>query len=94
MQVMTCTINGRTLDSIDTLYDELARQLTMPQHFGRNLDALWDALTADMSGPISIVWQHANESRTRLGDTYVKVKILLEEAAGERSDLTVRFEGE
>lgn len=91
---LTCTIDGRALSSLDELYDQLAAQLPLPPHFGRNLDALWDLLTAELPGPLTIVWQHADDSRALLGDRYVKVKILLEEAAGERDDLTVRFEGD
>ncbi len=93
MQI-TCKIDGRKIEKLDDLYDQLAAQLTLPRHFGRNLDALWDTLTAELEGPLTIVWLHADESRTSLGDTYVKVKIMLEEAAGERDDLTLHFEGD
>jgi len=91
---MTCRIDGRKIVTLDNFYDQLAAQLPLPSHFGRNLDALWDTLTAELEGPLTIVWLHADESRNRLGDTYIKVKILLEEAAGERDDLTVSFEGD
>lgn len=91
---LTCTIDGRKIGSIDDLYDRLAKQLQFPPHFGRNLDALWDTLTTDLPCQTTIVWSHAGESREILGDSYVEVKILLEEAAGECDHLTVRFEGD
>lgn len=91
---VTCMLDGRAIETLDDLYDQLTAQLPLPPHFGRNLDALWDLLTAELPGPLTIVWQHADDSREILGDLYVEVKILLEEAAGERGDLTVRFEGD
>lgn len=94
MQISLCKIDGSRIDTIEDLYEQLSAQIRLPQHFARNLDALWDALTAEIEGPLEIVWLNADESRKKLGDTYIRVKILLEEAAGERDDLTVRFEGD
>lgn len=70
-------------------YDELARQLDLPPHFGRNLDALWDSLTGDVAGPVEIVWEGADEARTRLGPDYAKLVKLLEDVAAERDDFTL-----
>lgn len=35
--------------------DAIAAALDFPTHFGRNLDALWDALT-DLAAPTALVW--------------------------------------
>jgi ribonuclease inhibitor len=43
------------VESIDAVYDILARDLALPKHFGRNLDALYDALTGEVEGPFEII---------------------------------------
>lgn len=77
--------------TLDQLYNELARQLGFPPHFGRNLDALWDVLTADIEGPLEIVWEDPELSRAGLGDGYARLVSLLEDAAAERGDMTLEF---
>lgn len=77
--------------SLDQLYDELARQLGFPRHFGRNLDALWDALTTDVEGPVEIVWEDPERSQASLGDEYARVVSLLEEVVAQRGDMTLEF---
>ncbi|MCK7468404.1 MAG: barstar family protein [Desulfosudis oleivorans] len=47
-----------SIRSLDDLYDQLASRLSLPAHFGRNLDALWDVLSTDIEGPFEIVWKH------------------------------------
>jgi ribonuclease inhibitor len=67
-------------------YDELARQLDFPPHFGRNLDALWDVLTGDVEGPLEIVWEGAEASRASLGAAYAPLVKVLQDVAAERDD--------
>lgn len=77
--------------TLDQLYNELARQLGFPDHFGRNLDALWDVLTTDIEGPLEIVWENPELSRAGLGDDYARLVSLLEDATAERGDMTLEF---
>jgi len=77
--------------SLAQVYDELARQLDFPAHFGRNLDALWDVLSNDIEGPLEIVWQDTELSRDTMGDDYAKLVALLEELAEERNDVALKL---
>lgn len=72
----------------DQFYEELARQLDFPPHFGRNLDALWDVLTADIEGPVEVVWEQADTSKAVMGNDFAKLAELLKEVAAERGDFT------
>lgn len=74
--------------STSRFYDELARQLDFPPHFGRNLDALWDTLTTDIEGPIEVVWEGAEHARAHLGKDFSRLTDLLREVAAERGDFT------
>ncbi|MEW5943939.1 MAG: barstar family protein [Pseudomonadota bacterium] len=74
--------------TVERFYDELARQLDFPPHFGRNLDALWDVLTTDIEGPVEVVWEGASQSHAAMGEDFVKLAALLEEVTAERGDFT------
>jgi ribonuclease inhibitor len=88
---MKYTLDGRKIASRDDFYDELTRcKIPLPAHFGRNLDALWDELTADLAGPLEIIWNDSGISRGAMGgeEHDLLVRLLLD-AARERDDLTV-----
>ncbi|MGE9315180.1 barstar family protein [Niabella sp. CJ426] len=71
------------IGTIDDFYVVAVRELGLPEHFGKNLDALWDSITGDIALPVSI--QFVNLSMTQL-ETFEKVISLFEEAAEELGD--------
>ncbi len=74
--------------SLDDIYRQLAEQTDLPEHFGRNLDALYDVLTGDLEGPLMIVWRRHTASEALLGaEKYRALLALLHGAAAERADL-------
>jgi len=90
-KIKRVTINGEQVVTIEQFYDTLEKQLQLPTHFGRNLDALWDVLTGDVAGPVEIVWENAGLSRTRMGEMADELFSLLNEVAEERPDITVKL---
>ncbi|MBU1689291.1 MAG: barstar family protein [Gammaproteobacteria bacterium] len=84
MPLKRCVL--RDIHTLAQFYDELARQLAFPAHFGRNLDALWDVLTGEIVGPIEIVWE--GSAQANLGVDYAKLVALLNDLAAERDDFT------
>lgn len=85
MPVKRCVL--RDVRSLDQCYDELARQLEFPSHFGRNLDALWDILAIDVAGPIEIIWERS--AQVCLGEDYAKLLALFNNLAAERDDFII-----
>ncbi|QEL57762.1 barstar family protein [Chromobacterium paludis] len=80
----------RHIRSLEQFFDELSRQLKLPAHFGRNLDALYDSLSHDVAGPFELVWRDTDEARQTLGaDLYGTVLEILETVAEERGDVTL-----
>ena len=92
MPVRRCILTGRTIRSLDQLYDQLSAQLQLPEHFGRNLDALWDTLSSDVEGPFEVVWKHAEASRKAMGGDFERVMTVFQDLREERKDFKLTIE--
>ena len=68
-----------------SVLDALARDLGFPAHWGRNLDALYDVLRADIAGPIEIVWRAGAGGRG-----LDAIRAVLRDVARERSDVVLK----
>ena len=86
-RVKRCRLDGRQRTPA-AIYDRLARDLDLPPHFGRNLDALWDVLTTEVEGPVQIVWRLDPRLRAELGPFAEALLTLFTEVAHEREDFT------
>ena len=92
MPIRRCTLDGKTIGSLDDLYDTLSIQLALPAHFGRNLDALWDVLSTDVGGSFEIVWKQAGNSRKLMGKDFDRVVKVFKDLQKERDDFTLKIE--
>lgn len=63
---MMYELDGREMTTREALHAHLAQQLPLPDWYGRNLDALYDALT-EMGGGV-IVLQHTSALLDSLGE--------------------------
>ncbi|HMK60410.1 MAG TPA: barstar family protein [Dissulfurispiraceae bacterium] len=92
MSITQCKLDGNDIRSLDDLYDQLSAQLSLSAHFGRNLDALWDALSTDVAGPFKIIWEHAEISKKHMGKDFERAVMLLKDLKKERDDFTLKIE--
>ena len=82
-----CRLDFAALDSEAAVHDALARQLALPAHYGRNLDALWDCLTRDVVGPVEIRLAPSAAARPEMRAFLGRLSALLREAQTARPDL-------
>ncbi len=82
---------GRKIHSLEEFYDVISQKLSLPEHFGRNLDALWDVLTTDVKGPVEIIWDESAVSKQAMGASYERVSALLADVERERNDFHIIF---
>ena len=75
----------------DAIYTPLSAGLDAPE-FGRNLDALWDVLTAWLPGPIEIVWRDYAAARARIGPGLDRLVEVLRQVEAERPDFRLVLE--
>ena len=92
MPIKQYTLNGRKIRKLDELYDQMTIHLALPSHFGRNLDALRDTLSADIEGPFEIIWEYAAYSREMMGKDFERVVTLLRTLEKERGDFKLKID--
>jgi len=85
------SLKGETIHSLEDLYDRLSSQLGLPEHFGRNLDALWDVLSADVEGPFEIEWSRADDSRKSMGKDFDRALKVFQDVEKERNDFKLKI---
>jgi len=78
---MNVILDGRYMTTRDNAHDHLARQLSLPEWYGRNLDALHDLLTAGV-GAETITLTHA-EALEELGAYGRRLLQVLQDAAAQ-----------
>ncbi|MCG7378591.1 barstar family protein [Paenibacillus sp. ACRSA] len=84
-------IDGEQLLARDELHAILQEKLELGEHYGRNLDALWDCLTGEVSMPITIQWVHFEKSKQVLGGYADQVIDLMREVEEEIEGFTLEL---
>lgn len=77
---MTFELDGRQMTTREAAHDHLAQQLAFPGWYGRNLDALYDLLTAGFPGE-EIRLYHVGTMLQGLGDYGRRLLLTLQDAA-------------
>lgn len=86
-------LDGRTITSMESFYDQISKALKFPEWFGRNLDALEECLLHEAEGPIKVIWMHSADSARAIGPKFSGLRQLLErDLPGRRPDIEFRFE--
>lgn len=84
-------LDGRLMTSKEALYLHLNRVLALPNHFGNNLDALWDVLN-EGTEPTEILFSNTDLAQKQLGDYGVKLVNLFERLAQQNNCYMVSFQ--
>jgi ribonuclease inhibitor len=69
--------------TVEQLHEALKRELSLPAHYGGNLDALWDCLTGWISLPLTVELHGIPEARHSVGEYVDKLLETLREAEKE-----------
>ena len=77
---------GDKIRSLEQFYQALDDRISLPEYFGRNLDALWDYLSTDLARPLNIQWKHSEISQFYMGDQFSKLIELFNDLKQDRKD--------
>lgn len=83
---MNALIDGAAIETREQLHDALARQLSFPAYYGRNLDALFDCLT-DLAEDTELRLVHTDALFAHLGVYADVLQTLLQDACEENPHL-------
>lgn len=65
------TIDGLSIKKKDDFYQNIKKELDVPEYFGNNLDALYDILT-EQPDILQMKFLHYNNMQCQLGTTFCK----------------------
>lgn len=82
---MILEIYGSKVRSEADFHDAIVEALRLPPHYGKNLDALWDVLSADVERPLRIIWRDASLSKAAMPECFAKIVEVLRRV--ERQDI-------
>ena len=79
---MEIIIDGLKIKSEDDFHHIIAKEMSLPDWYGKNLDALWDVLTGMAIRPLKITWINSKQSEKILG-RYKEIINLLKEVENQ-----------
>ena len=86
---MICELDGKLMTTREDLHTHIAGQLSLPEWYGRNLDALYDALS-EMSDR-TFVFRHVSCTLENLGEyAWMTLRTFID-AASANPSLEVRI---
>ncbi len=74
----------------DELHETLAKDLSLPDYYGGNLDALYDILTEQGEG-WNIIFFNCTDMEKEMPDYLTRLKKMSRQAAEETESLQIRF---
>lgn len=88
---MRAVIDGGSVDSREALHRALKEELSLPDWYGNNLDALFDCLT-ELHEPTELTVLNAGRLRESLGSYAPALLHALRDSERENEKLIVRWE--
>lgn len=76
-------IQGDLIKSKSDFHEQVKVELSAPDYYGKNLDALLDILRDYEQLPVTIVWKDIESSKLYLGDYADKAMMVFKDAAAE-----------
>ena len=86
-------LDGAEMLTREAAHNYLARRLALPDHYGRNLDALYDCLTEIGEETLAVLYRR-EVMAAALGDCGEALLQTLRDAAGENPRLLFAVDGE
>ena len=89
----TIVLDGAEMLTKAAAHSHLMARLALPDHYGKNLDALYDCLTERGEATLLVLYR-AEAMKAALGDYGCALTDTLREAAAENPKLTFAVDGE
>lgn len=70
---MNIEIDGNSIKTEAEFHAKISVALSLPLHYGKNLDALFDILSRDVERPVVLVWKDSTISKASMGDSFDRI---------------------
>ena len=80
---MRVFIDGSDIGSEADFHEKIAKAMDFPSYYGKNLDALWDVLSADIERPVTLVWENSAYSKASMGNGFSKILDILNKVVAQ-----------
>lgn len=86
------TLNFSACKSLGEIHLSIQQELDLPDWYGQNLDALWDALTGMMYVPaeVSIIFKPKTKQSEELREAVEEIIAVFEEATQKYNEITLQ----
>lgn len=85
------TLDFSEIKNTAQLHDYLAEVFSLPEDYGRNLDALWDCLLFSFPEPTAIFLKNADRLPEELQKTALAMGSLFDDLQNEDKNVTVQI---
>jgi ribonuclease inhibitor len=83
-------IDTQNASSLEDVHSILAKNLNFPDHYGNNLDALFDCIS-ELDVPLKIVWKNYSKTKNKLGKKLEQIYNVLLEYSVEEPDFQIKL---
>lgn len=84
----TIYIDFTEIGDYDDFYTQLKEKITLPEHFGDNLDALYDVITGDLDMPLNLEFVNMTVDQLEIFEDLLTT---LEDAEEQLEDFTFTY---
>ncbi|MEY8759672.1 barstar family protein [Chryseobacterium tongliaoense] len=84
----TIYIDFTEIGDYDDFYTQLKEKITLPEHFGDNLDALYDVITGDLEMPLDLEFVNMTVDQLEIFEDLLTT---LEDAEEQLEDFTFTY---
>lgn len=88
---MRVILDGKIIDSKETLHSRISEKFSFPEYYGNNLDALYDCLT-DIKEDTEFILINFQSLKDSLGKYADQLERVLDDAQDENSHLKISTE--
>ncbi|MBH5329775.1 barstar family protein [Eikenella sp. S3360] len=75
---MKLEIIGSKIYTEQDFHNQITKIFCVEGFYGKNLDALWDLLSANVERPVMLIWQDSQFSKDQLGSKFFEIVEILE----------------
>ncbi|NJL76054.1 MAG: hypothetical protein HC892_14575 [Saprospiraceae bacterium] len=91
---MEIILDGNNIKTVEDFHREIKNVLDFPDHYGNNLDALWDCLTSWIEAPLVLIWKDFEKSKSCLGEFADKAISVLKDAEKNVEGFKIKWNNE